>query len=555
MTLNFAIFIFLPLLFTRPDFFSSTLKTVVLFHQTIQFRWNVHDISESQTPSKTNPIYRFKSSLIDQSRTAECSISGDGVGDVFQLIPSGSCYLYLVSNLDREQKSSYDFRIDTIEHGQILESDSFSINVLDINDNAPEFTDDKIFRGTVSEKIDDFDNEPIITLEAIDLDDSHNSDFGKLSYFLVKSSEKLQLTSSIFQDVDLVFEENAPFKMQEETGDLFPKKSASYKQLANIDREIKQNISLPIKVCDNLNRLPSNCDYGMIVLDILDANDNAPVFSQPFYSIQVPESIEKDALLFNISITDNDTDESHQKTVFKLAQGSASPDHKFVYVKTSPQNTALVYSKGLFDFETKNFYKMQVIAENTVSGKPQLQDTTLLQINVSDVNEPPIFPKSVVKVSVPENAYIKDKIPLAGQAAYDPEGDDFKYKLRSVEKQVVSIDPDTGALTLEKSLDREEKDQYTGEVCAIPVDDQPEVCTTLIINVSDVNDNPPVLISSSSIPICGGKNWKEDVQGPAGLIRLGDPDSSDNFSSPTIKEGFSFPSELTLIVLIGLKKN
>ena len=74
--------------------------------------------------------------------------------------------------------------------------------------------------------------------------------------------------------------------------------------LKPLDREEKSEYSLKVTVRDG-----GNADWECtckVKISLTDENDNAPVFSQPSYSVNIPENSPENYLLMKIHATDLD---------------------------------------------------------------------------------------------------------------------------------------------------------------------------------------------------------------------------------------------------------
>lgn len=81
----------------------------------------------------------------------EFRLSGEGAGDIFSVNEFGD--VLVLKKLDRESISSYRLTaqiINTVSGKELERQSEFTINVQDINDNTPEFSEP--FTGSVKER-------------------------------------------------------------------------------------------------------------------------------------------------------------------------------------------------------------------------------------------------------------------------------------------------------------------------------------------------------------------------------------------------------------------
>lgn len=120
-----------------------------------------------------------------------------------------------------------------------------------------------------------------------------------------------------------------------------------------------------------------------------------------------------------------------------------------------------------------------------------------MNIEVEDVNDnAPEFESPTVRISVPENVEIG--VPLYAAHARDKDSGAngiVQYKLaNSVAKtNLFNVDPKTGYLTITRNLDYETIQRHSIIITATDTGIPPlSVNLTVLVEVQDVNDNPPV---------------------------------------------------------------
>ena len=183
-----------------------------------------------------------------------------------------------------------------------------------------------------------------------------------------------------------------------------------------------------------------------------------------------------DALTYSLSDTDTDA-------------GSFTIDRSSGQVRTS----------AALDYETKSTY---TVTAQVTDGKdrdgnteqnPAIDDTIVVTINVTDVNDEPTFPSTSTTRSVRENTPSGRNIG-APVAATDDDGDPLTYTLGGTDAGSFSIVPTTGQLRTSAALT---KNSYTVTVSvrdskdtAGNADTATDDTITVTINVTDVNDEP-----------------------------------------------------------------
>ena len=164
-------------------------------------------------------------------------------------------------------------------------------------------------------------------------------------------------------------------------------------------------------------------------------------------------------------------------------------------------SSGLVELMNPLNFETRMSYTLEIEGESVGTG---VTGTTTLQINVLDVNEPPVFitqcaRDNLCSYSIPENEGSNEFI---GQIqASDPDLSSVSngmitYSIVNLNVPfVVSAD---GTIRTTESLDREQRNSYTltfrasdqcGQGCSLSVQ------TAIVITVEDENDSPPFFVN------------------------------------------------------------
>ncbi|XP_040185591.1 EP-cadherin-like [Rana temporaria] len=373
--------------------------------------------------------------------------------------------------LDREKHASYQLQSHAVsESGQQVEEPmDIIVNVIDQNDNRPQFTQE-VFRGFVREGVQP--GTPVMNVTATDEDDPTTAN-AMLGYSILKQTP----------------EEPIPglFTINSVTGLISV-------IAAGLDREKVPEYTLIVQAADMEGTGLTNT--ATAVIQITDANDNAPVFDPIKYTAQVPEN-EVGFEVQRLSVTDDDDMNSPAwRAVYKIR----GPDASFFAITTDPASNdgILTTAKGL-DFETRKQFVLQITVENEEPfSVPLPTSTATVTINVEDVNEAPFFVPAVSRESVLENLPRGDKITaLVAQDPDKQQNQKLRYKIGNDPARWVSVNEDTGIVTGNGNLDRESEyvKNNTYTIIMMVIDDGIPFATgtgTLILQVLDINDNGPV---------------------------------------------------------------
>ncbi|KAM8910672.1 protocadherin beta-16-like [Spinachia spinachia] len=251
-----------------------------------------------------------------------------------------------------------------------------------------------------------------------------------------------------------------------------------------LDREKEETHTLVLIASDGGE--PHRSGTVRIYITVLDANDNAPVCSQPVYKAEVSENSPEGTVVTTVSANDAD----------KGANGDVTFSIPFATKKSQQlfevnDKTGVIKVAGKLDFEMTKTYQLNIKA----SDQGGYSDTCKVIIQIIDENDniPTIQLMSFAN-SISENSPPGTTIAVINVDDVDSHGNgvvkcsidsDIPFKIET------SL---TGYYTLvtDNFLDRESIPEYN---ITITVSDQgsPPLTSKKQINVkvSDVNDNPP----------------------------------------------------------------
>ncbi|XP_055033342.2 protocadherin gamma-A11 isoform X2 [Misgurnus anguillicaudatus] len=253
----------------------------------------------------------------------------------------------------------------------------------------------------------------------------------------------------------------------------------------SLDREIVGEHKLILTAFDGGN--PQKTGTVKINVIVLDANDNAPVFSQAVYRASIPENISEGSTVLRVSASDGDIG-SNGDVRYSFSQSSQSVSNLFKIDSV----TGDIAVNGQLDFE--KLKKYELYAEATDKGG--LRDTSKVHIDVTDINDnAPII--SVISFSNPvaENSASETVIAMLNVKDMDSGKNGIVkcYIPQSLPFKIKSSTPNYYNLVTDELLDREKVSEYNITVTATD-EGSPSFSTnkTLNLKISDVNDNAPV---------------------------------------------------------------
>ncbi|XP_053127125.1 B-cadherin-like [Hemicordylus capensis] len=413
----------------------------------------------------------------NRDRTAKIfySITGQGADTppegVFT-IEKETGWMKVTRPLDREEKDKYHLLSHAVsENGQPVEEPmEIIVTVTDQNDNKPQFIQE-VFRGSVQEGA--TPGASVMQVTATDADDAIESYNGVIAYSILSQKPEEP--------------HKQMFAINRATG-------AISVIASGLDRERVREYTLLLQAADLDGEGLTNT--ASAVIEIADANDNAPEFRDQTYAAEVPEN-EVGWEVARLAVTDKDEVNSPAwRAVYTIIQGN---EGGFFTVTTDPESNdgILRTAKGL-DFEARKQFVLQVAVVNEAPFVVKLPTATAtVTVNVQDVNEAPIFDPAVRRAEVSEDIPVGQKV--ASYTAQDPDkmqSQKIKYFMGNGPANWLHIHPENGIITAKSPLDREshlvKNNTYMAIFLAVDDGTPPATGTgTLLLTLLDVNDEGP----------------------------------------------------------------
>ncbi|XP_057269672.1 protocadherin gamma-A2-like isoform X4 [Pezoporus wallicus] len=270
--------------------------------------------------------------------------------------------------------------------------------------------------------------------------------------------------------------------------------------------------------------LEGEMKFYEIEVEITDVNDNAPSFRQEEKELRMSETTAPGTRFPLIRAHDPDSGPN------SLQRYELSGDEHFsLAVQAGPggdQRPELVLAKAL-DREEAAFHELVLKASD--GGEPARTGTARIRVAVQDANDnPPIFSQEEYTVRVPEDVPVGSLlVTLTATDADEGLNGNVKYsltKITEIASKIFELDSETGALTIVGCLDFEEASSHELEVQAHDGGDLFDTAK-VVITVTDVNDNAPVISVRSSLSEISEDAPPETV---VALLHVHDRDSETN---------------------------
>ncbi|XP_068443394.1 protocadherin gamma-A12-like isoform X13 [Clinocottus analis] len=373
--------------------------------------------------------------------------------------------LIVAERIDREEhcgdKPSCVLKFDLLLENP-LELHRLSLQVQDINDNAPIFP-----KSTIKLEI----RESADKGARYRINAAHDADIGKNS---VES---------------YVLQQNPHFVFSSQTTSA----GSKYGELVldkDLDREEQQEMKLLLTAVDGGS--PQRSGTVIIHVIVLDANDNAPVFTEAVYQATLPENSAMNTAVITVSASDVDEGVNGEVT-YEFSRMSDKSRKLF----SLNEKTGEISVTGNIDYEDGSKYEVIVEAKDGYG----LSSEAKVIIEITDVNDnaPIIYLKSLTS-PIPENVSPGTQVGIIN--VQDRDSETNRQVRCSIQQNVpfklVPSITNYYSLVTTGQLDRELESDYNITITATDEGSPPlSSSKTVQLSVADINDNPPVFEEQS----------------------------------------------------------
>ncbi|XP_053097311.1 protocadherin gamma-A11-like isoform X39 [Pangasianodon hypophthalmus] len=252
-----------------------------------------------------------------------------------------------------------------------------------------------------------------------------------------------------------------------------------------LDREKQETLTLLLTAMDGGEPVLSGT--VQIHVTVLDANDNAPVFTHKVYRASLTENAAKGTKLITVSASDAD-EGSNGRVTYYMSKTVDRLSDLFVVDQYSGE----VVLNGQVDFEKRNHYQLEIQAKDNGG----LSDSSTIIIDVLDIND---NKPSITILSM--SSTISEESPsgtvIAMIKVNDPDSD-ANGKVQciitdNIPFTITSPSNNFFSLLTDQELDREREAEYNITVtCSDEGVPSLSSSTSLRLHISDVNNNAPV---------------------------------------------------------------
>ena len=391
-------------------------------------------------------------------------ITGGNTDNAFDInSSSGEITVADASQLDYEtEPNSYNLSITVSDGTNISSAETVTINVTDLNDNTPVITASQSF--DINENSED--DTLVGTVEVSDGD----------------------VTATTYQDWKITGgnTDNA-FDINSSSGEI------TVADASQLDYETEPNsYNLSITVSDGTNISSAET----VTINVTDLNDNTPVITAS-QSFDINENSEDDTLVGTVEVSDGDVTATTYQD-WKITGGNT--DNAFDINSSSGEIT--VADASQLDYETEpNSYNLSI----TVSDGSTTSSAETVTINVTDLNDNTPVITASQSFSVDENSANASSVGTVVVTDADATATTYQdWKITGGNTDnAFDINSSSGEITVADASQLDYETEPNSYNLSITVSDGSTTSSaeTVTINVTDLNDNTPVITASQSFGI------------------------------------------------------
>ncbi|XP_035807164.2 protocadherin alpha-8-like isoform X30 [Amphiprion ocellaris] len=255
-----------------------------------------------------------------------------------------------------------------------------------------------------------------------------------------------------------------------------------------LDKEAARSHRLLLTAIDGGK--PARSGTMGIIVHVLDVNDNMPVFVRDSYTAVLKENSPFGTTIIQVNATDLD-DGLNGEVVYSYGN---NVNHKLRKLFEVDANTGEVIVKGLIDFEAKDRYELDIKASD--KGTVPLETEKSVVITIVDLNDnSPEIEVTSFSSAIPEDSKPGTTVALISVNDDDSgvNGKVICYISEDVPFTLTpSLQENMYAIVTKSLLDREHQSKYDVTIVAKDAGEPPlSSQRTISVTVSDVNDNSP----------------------------------------------------------------
>ncbi|EAA03222.4 AGAP011526-PA, partial [Anopheles gambiae str. PEST] len=427
------------------------------------FESNPYSFALAENIEKGSSIMKLTARDADSGSNGDIryALSPD-VGDIVNIfdVDAYTGWITTLVALDKEKREDYKFQVLATDNGQPKHTtrSTVIVRLKDYNDCPPVFREGQ-YKASVSE--DALPGTVVLQIATTDKDVELRT---AVEYYIIAgdSLSQFQIKNS---------------------GEVFVVKA--------LDRESIAEYELKVIVTDGKYTATAN-----ISITVLDANDNPPYCLKYRYREQLSEGARPGTHV--LQVLANDMDEPANSRLRFYLTGNGAEDFNL------DKDTGHLKTARKLDRETQSRYSLMAHVQDR--DHPGWECSSQIELALTDLNDnAPEFSMNPYSVTLPEDAEVGTLVTKIHATDADIGiNRKIKYAFLDSYRDHFRIAPESGIVTLAKPLDREQKALYNLSVSATDLG-HPALsnAATLVVNVQDINDNPPEFTSKhyfASVP-------------------------------------------------------
>ncbi|XP_027697668.1 protocadherin gamma-C3-like isoform X2 [Vombatus ursinus] len=254
-----------------------------------------------------------------------------------------------------------------------------------------------------------------------------------------------------------------------------------------LDREHERTLELVLTALDG--GTPARSASLPILITVLDANDNTPQFNHSLYRASVREDAAPGTPVVQVHATDLD-EGPNGEVIYSFGSHNRARVRDLFSLDVV---TGMLTIRGRLDFDDTKLYEIYIQAKDKGPNPEGAHCKVLVEVIDVNDNAPEIVVTSVYS-PVPEDALPGTVVALLSVTDLDS-GDNGLVRCEipsGLPFSLTSSLKNYFTLTTSTSLDRETVPEYNISIIARDAGSPPlSTVTTLRVQVSDINDNPP----------------------------------------------------------------
>ncbi|KAM3866672.1 protocadherin alpha-8-like [Diretmus argenteus] len=260
-----------------------------------------------------------------------------------------------------------------------------------------------------------------------------------------------------------------------------------------LDREVMKRHTFTLTAVDGGK--PPRSGTVELTVDVLDVNDNLPIFTKDSYSVTLSENAPIGTTVIQVNATDMD-EGSNGDVIYSFGNNVNSKLRKIFNVDA---NTGEIIVTGPIDFEVKDNYQIQIQASD--KGSAPLTTDKSVKIKIIDLNDnAPEIEVTSFSDAITEDARPGTTVALISVNDLDSglNGKVICFVSEDVPFMLTpSLQDNMYSLVTKSSLDREKQNRFDLTIVAKDAG-EPVLSSEKAISVivSDVNDNRPEFLLS-----------------------------------------------------------